>query len=112
MYVLLFALQTTGIRPPGSMLKQPSKIGGLRPPTSLAAVAASVTNGKRKLVDDGVETYSRPLSAASLSSQLSGRQLKAPVSKVPSHDVETIHAGRRSSQGFKVTPKQENRPVG
>ncbi|KAJ2112281.1 kinesin-like nuclear fusion protein [Coemansia sp. RSA 922] len=100
------------IRPPGSMLKQPSKIGGLRPPTSLAAVAASVTNGKRKLVDDGVETYSRPLSAASLSSQLSGRQLKAPVSKVPSHDVETIHAGRRSSQGFKVTPKQENRPVG
>ncbi|KAJ2057102.1 kinesin-like nuclear fusion protein [Coemansia sp. S146] len=103
---------TTGIRPPGSMLKQPSKIGGLRPPTSLATVAASAANGKRKLVDDGAETYSRPQSAASLSSQISGRQLKAPVSKAPPHDIETIHAGRRSSQGFKVTPKQENRPVG
>ncbi|KAJ2861804.1 kinesin-like nuclear fusion protein [Coemansia aciculifera] len=103
---------TTGIRPPGSMLKQPSKIGGLRPPTSLATVAASATNGKRKLVDDGAETYSRPQSAASLSSQISGRQLKALVSKAPPHNVETIHAGRRSSQGFKVTPKQENRPVG
>ncbi|KAJ1822423.1 kinesin-like nuclear fusion protein [Coemansia sp. RSA 2675] len=101
---------TTGIRPPGSMLKQPSKLGGLRPPTSLAALVGTA-NGKRKLADDGAETYNRPLSAASQSSQRSGRQIKAPVSKAPASDVETIHAGRRSSQGFKVTHKQENRPV-
>ncbi|KAJ2730301.1 kinesin-like nuclear fusion protein [Coemansia sp. BCRC 34962] len=72
---------------------------------------AGAISGKRKLVDDGAETYNRPQSATSQSSQLSGRQIKAPVSKAPASDVETIHAGRRSSQGFKVTPKQENRPV-
>ncbi|KAJ2794925.1 hypothetical protein H4S07_006624, partial [Coemansia furcata] len=93
------------------MLKQPSKLSGLRPPPGLAA-AAGATNGKRKQFDDGTEAYARPSSSASLSSQPSGRQLKAPVSKAAPHDTETIHAGRRSSQGFKVTPKQENRPVG
>ncbi|KAJ2335616.1 kinesin-like nuclear fusion protein [Coemansia sp. RSA 2681] len=102
---------TTGIRPPGSLLRPPSKIGGLKPPTSLAATTGAV-NGKRKLAEDGAETSARPPSAAGLPSLVSGRQLKAPVSKAAPLDTETIHAGRRSSQGFKVTPKQENRPVG
>ncbi|KAJ2005854.1 kinesin-like nuclear fusion protein [Coemansia thaxteri] len=90
---------STGIRPPGSLLKPPSTISGLRQPASQTA------NGKRKLEEDSSEAGAR------VSSLATGRQIKVPVPKMAAHKVETIHAGRRSSQGFRVTPKQENRPV-
>ncbi|KAJ2849057.1 kinesin-like nuclear fusion protein [Coemansia brasiliensis] len=76
----------TGIIPPGSMLRAPSKIGA---------------PGKRKLTE-----ASSPVKAPNDSTHPAAkRQIKAPVPKLGNTTERTVHAGRRSSQGFKVTAK-------
>ncbi|KAI8319497.1 kinesin-domain-containing protein [Martensiomyces pterosporus] len=104
---------TTGIRPPGSLLKQPSKIGGLKPPTDLSRTVGSGISGKRKAPGDAQELSIRPPSAAGAGAarNITTRPVKAPVSRTSKQEVETVHAGRRSSQGFKVTPKQARSPA-
>ncbi|KAJ2828307.1 kinesin-like nuclear fusion protein [Coemansia erecta] len=78
----------TGIPQPGSMLKAPSKIG---------------MPGKRKLA----ETSSPSAPAKSAGFSAAGRQVKAPAPKLLQADDKTVHAGRRSSQGFKVAVKPQ-----
>ncbi|KAJ1739898.1 kinesin-like nuclear fusion protein [Coemansia sp. RSA 989] len=81
----------TGIPQPASMLRAPSKI------------AAPV---KRKLTEE-----SSPIKAPNDSTNPAAkRQIKAPVSKVGGTAERTVHAGRRSSQGFKVAAKPAGAP--
>ncbi|KAJ2181944.1 kinesin-like nuclear fusion protein [Coemansia sp. RSA 551] len=66
----------------------------LKVPSKLAAPA------KRKLAEP-----STPSAPAGSGFSAAGRHIKAPVSKLPQADEKTVHAGRRSSQGFKVTAR-------
>ncbi|KAJ2613390.1 kinesin-like nuclear fusion protein [Coemansia sp. RSA 1365] len=91
----------TGIpQPPGSMLRPPSKISGLE--------SSGVISGKRKATiengsDAGVMTA--PSKGSSISA--AGRQIAAPAFKPKKPEMDTVYAGRRSSQGFKVTVKPQ-----
>ncbi|KAJ2447988.1 kinesin-like nuclear fusion protein [Coemansia sp. RSA 2336] len=81
----------TGIPQPASMLRAPSKIAA---------------PGKRKLT----ETSSPVKEPNDSTHPVAKRQIKAPVSKLGGTAERTVHAGRRSSQGFKVTAKPAGAP--
>ncbi|KAJ2720443.1 kinesin-like nuclear fusion protein [Coemansia sp. Benny D115] len=100
-------VNTTGLRIPGSMIKPPSKIGGFTKSTSATpAFNIEAAHGKRKATENG-ENGVRPASAAEVRGQGHGKQqTKTPVSRIAKPSaVETVHAGRRSSQGFTVAPR-------
>ncbi|KAJ2215446.1 kinesin-like nuclear fusion protein [Coemansia sp. RSA 487] len=89
-----------------SQQQQPSKITttDLKPPTNLGT-------SKRKETSAAATRGSQLHQPGTLSSiPVANRKVKAPTSKLDGTRVETVHAGRRSSQGFKVTPKQERNP--
>ncbi|KAJ2853068.1 kinesin-like nuclear fusion protein, partial [Coemansia erecta] len=105
---------TTGLRIPGSMIKPPSKIGGFTSATNanLASKPAAVSNGnnKRKASENASGlSVSRPSSAAEIRHNGKGDLSKVPVSRLAKPGAtETVIAGRRSSQGFIVSPKHSN----
>ncbi|KAJ2558926.1 kinesin-like nuclear fusion protein [Coemansia sp. RSA 1933] len=91
------------------MLRQPSKITtttDLKPPTNLGA-----NKRKEARLATTKAPQGHPTSALS-GIPAANRKVKMPAasSKQDSTHMETVHAGRRSSQGFKVTPKQERSP--
>ncbi|KAJ1801259.1 kinesin-like nuclear fusion protein [Coemansia sp. RSA 2399] len=90
------ASQVSKLQPPGSMLRQPSKI-----------TTADLGNNKRKEVAKGPQVHQ--VSALS-NIPAANRKVKMPTSTLDGARADTVHAGRRSSQGFKVTPKQERNP--
>ncbi|PIA17526.1 kinesin-domain-containing protein [Coemansia reversa NRRL 1564] len=91
----------TGIpQPPGSMLRPPSKIGGLE--------SSGVISGKRKATtenDSDAGVLTAPNKGTSVPA--AGRQIAAPGFKPKKAEMDTVYAGRRSSQGFKVTVKPQ-----
>ncbi|KAI9503508.1 P-loop containing nucleoside triphosphate hydrolase protein [Coemansia spiralis] len=89
------------LQPPGSMLRPPSKIADLRTQTGLGATT------KRKGTDIIAPKGMQPQLETGLQIPTANRQIKMPVSKIEKPHVGTVHAGRRSSSGFKVTPKQD-----
>ncbi|KAJ2756632.1 hypothetical protein IWQ56_006322, partial [Coemansia nantahalensis] len=84
------------------MLKNPSKPSGLRLPAPIPKIGEPAV-GKRKLADDNGSPAARP--AASTGVPAAGRQIRMPTTYTDKADAGTVHAGRRSSQGFKVASK-------
>ncbi|KAJ2080749.1 kinesin-like nuclear fusion protein [Coemansia sp. RSA 988] len=90
----------TGIpQPPGSMLRPPSKIGGLE---------SSGAIGKRKAAsENGFGTGAIAASNKGTSIPAAGRQIAVPAVGPKKPDGGMVYVGRRSSQGFKVTVKPQ-----
>ncbi|KAJ2227492.1 kinesin-like nuclear fusion protein [Coemansia sp. RSA 485] len=102
---------TTGLRVPGSMIKPPSKIGGFTSATSTnIASKPAATNGKRKAAENANErSVARPSSAAEMRHSGLGKPTRLQASRLAKPGTtETVMAGRRSSQGFIVSPKHNN----
>ncbi|KAJ2398761.1 kinesin-like nuclear fusion protein [Coemansia sp. RSA 2559] len=76
--------------------KQPSKI-----------TIAGLGNNKRKEATKGPQAHQ---TGALSNIPAANRKVKVPTSKLDGTRADMVHAGRRSSQGFKVTPKQEHNP--
>ncbi|KAJ1854356.1 kinesin-like nuclear fusion protein [Coemansia sp. RSA 2703] len=87
------------------MIKPPSKIGGF---TSATSDKAALPNTKRKATENiNAKQTAPPPSASDMRHAAQGRQIKAPATRIAKPPgVEMVHAGRRSSQGFVVSPKQ------